>query len=484
MAKPAVFLDRDNTLIRNDGDLGDPDEVVLLPGAASAVASLRGLGFRIVVVTNQGGVARGKYGEADVDAVHQRMAEQVHAAANGARFDGFYYCPYHPQGSVPEYTCEHEDRKPQPGMLLRAAQDLDLDLSTSWMVGDQMRDVQAGAAAGARTVLLRDDADRLLEFEPANTPGVTADTPEPGQPAPAKPDLIATSLVEAVRLIAQQRHAVEATEPSADAAPVAGRKWDAAAVARLQQQARPRRQNDPPPAAPMTPQGTPEDAPEPRRSSEPAPAKPENASRFKPWTAPGNGEADTPIATTKFQRVLSRVREGAKDDPAHRAPTAPAETQARPSATAVADPPQSVGARPAPAKPGPRRVRRKKAAVPASDAPHDPASPETVSKPAVSPAPTSAPSETPSDPQNDPPTSARSERLLRSILQELRNQRGRTAGDVTTTRIAALALQAGAALCLAGALVMGANDLTLFARWMAVGLLLQLSVLALLGFER
>ena len=157
MRRPAVFLDRDNTIIHNDGDLGNPDEVRLIQGAGPAIASLCGLGYRVVVITNQGGVARGKYTEDDVHAVHARIEDLVREKANGARIDGFYFCPYHPEGKVSRYKMEHDDRKPKPGMLLRAAADLDLDLSQSWTVGDALRDVEAGAAAGTRTVLLQVD---------------------------------------------------------------------------------------------------------------------------------------------------------------------------------------------------------------------------------------------------------------------------------------------------------------------------------------
>jgi D-glycero-D-manno-heptose 1,7-bisphosphate phosphatase len=152
---PVVFLDRDNTLIANDGDLGDPAAVRLLPGVAAGLLRLKSSGFRIVVVTNQGGVARGNYGENDVERVHRRVAELVDAASGGERvIDRFYYCPYHPDGTVPEYRREHPWRKPQPGMLLQATEDLRLDLDRGWMVGDQPRDVLAGRAAGCRTVLV------------------------------------------------------------------------------------------------------------------------------------------------------------------------------------------------------------------------------------------------------------------------------------------------------------------------------------------
>jgi D-glycero-D-manno-heptose 1,7-bisphosphate phosphatase len=156
----AVFLDRDNTLIANDGDLGDPRKVVVREGVPAALRQLREAGYLLIVVTNQGGVARGKYSEQDVDAVHQRIAELVDAEAGyDGLIDRFYYCPYHPEGTVAEYRREHPWRKPQPGMLVQAARDLDLDLKQCWMIGDQARDVQAGAAAGCRTMLVSADAE-------------------------------------------------------------------------------------------------------------------------------------------------------------------------------------------------------------------------------------------------------------------------------------------------------------------------------------
>ncbi len=151
----AVFLDRDGTVIRNDGDLGDPDAVELLPGAADAMRRLRDAGYTLVVVTNQGGVARGKYDEAAVHATHARL-EQVLRERTGlpAVVDAFYFCPFHPEGTVERYRREHPWRKPAPGMLLQAAREHALELPASWMVGDQERDAQAGAAAGCRSILL------------------------------------------------------------------------------------------------------------------------------------------------------------------------------------------------------------------------------------------------------------------------------------------------------------------------------------------
>ena len=158
--QPAVFLDRDNTLILNDGDLGRPDDVRLVDGVADGLRTLRDEGFNLVVVTNQAGVARGKFTEEDVDAVHQRIATMIdeHAHRVGL-IDRFYYCPYHPEGSVPEYRRDHAWRKPHPGMILQAARDMDLELNRSWMVGDQERDIAAGRAAGCRTILVTRDAE-------------------------------------------------------------------------------------------------------------------------------------------------------------------------------------------------------------------------------------------------------------------------------------------------------------------------------------
>ncbi len=231
----AVFLDRDNTLIHNDGDLGDPEKVRLIQGVASAVASLSGLGYKVIVVTNQGGVARGKYSEQDVDLVHRRISELLEASTSGAKVDRYYYCPYHPQGTVSRYRKEHPNRKPAPGMLLEAAQEMGLDLSQSWMIGDQIRDIQAGKAAGTRTVLLRLDADRLKPFDPREYPGVIDESVDDGQEK-ASPDFYARNLVEAVRIVAQQRK--PETSETINRSGRSQRKWDAAAVAKLQQERR------------------------------------------------------------------------------------------------------------------------------------------------------------------------------------------------------------------------------------------------------
>jgi D,D-heptose 1,7-bisphosphate phosphatase len=154
MKKRAVFFDRDNTLIRNDGYLGDPGGVILMDGAAAAVARAHELGYFAVVVSNQSGVARGMFTEDNVRAVNERMDQLLLQADPRARIDRHEFCPFHPEAIVERYRRESELRKPRPGMILQAAAALNLDLAASWIIGDAVRDVLAGKAAGCRAILL------------------------------------------------------------------------------------------------------------------------------------------------------------------------------------------------------------------------------------------------------------------------------------------------------------------------------------------
>src|SRR4051812_5687869 len=158
MKRPAVFFDRDNTLIVSDGYLGDPAKVVLIPGAAAAVAKARELGYAVVVFSNQSGVARGMFSEEDVVAVNARTDELLAAENAGAIIDRHEFCPFHPDGTIDVYARESDRRKPKPGMILAAADKLALDLSRSWVIGDAGRDIEAGHAAGCRTILFTDPA--------------------------------------------------------------------------------------------------------------------------------------------------------------------------------------------------------------------------------------------------------------------------------------------------------------------------------------
>lgn len=154
-----VFLDRDDTLIAcNDlpappppaapGDLVDPALVRLLPGVLDGCRALRAAGHTLVVVSNQGSVARGGASIALVEAVNRRLDRLLRDDAGRALVASYYFCPFHPKGNVPEFTREHPWRKPGGGMLLAAAIDLGLTLTDAWMIGDASRDIEAGLAAG------------------------------------------------------------------------------------------------------------------------------------------------------------------------------------------------------------------------------------------------------------------------------------------------------------------------------------------------
>lgn len=161
---PAIFLDRDGTLVPDDANAGVPARTTLVEGIAPSLRRLRDAGFRLVVATNQGGVARGRFTEHDVDAVHERLSDLLDQQTGLKRtIERFYYCPFHPKGTVPEYTREHPWRKPKPGMLLQAAQDMELEVERSWLIGDSPRDVAAGRTAGLRTILVSRDKARIAD---------------------------------------------------------------------------------------------------------------------------------------------------------------------------------------------------------------------------------------------------------------------------------------------------------------------------------
>ncbi|MCE1203632.1 MAG: HAD family hydrolase [Holophagaceae bacterium] len=152
-ARPAIFLDRDGTLNEEVDFLCDPEQLVLVPGAAAAVARLNAKGIPVVVVTNQSGIGRGRYGWQDFAAVMSRMGTLL--ALEHARIDAVYASPHH-EHALGEYAVpDHPERKPNPGMLLRAAEEHGLDLARSWMVGDKAIDLEAGRRAGCQVALVR-----------------------------------------------------------------------------------------------------------------------------------------------------------------------------------------------------------------------------------------------------------------------------------------------------------------------------------------
>ena len=148
----AIFLDRDGTVLAEKGYVTTPDAVELLPGAAEAIRALKQAGWAVFVVSNQGCVAKGMISEDELAEINLRMLAML--GAEGAVLDGVYCCPHHPEGSVAEYAVDCDCRKPKAGLLLRAAQEHDVDLAESVMVGDTMRDLEAGRAAGVKLTAL------------------------------------------------------------------------------------------------------------------------------------------------------------------------------------------------------------------------------------------------------------------------------------------------------------------------------------------
>lgn len=151
--RPAVFLDRDGVLIEEKQYLCRVEDVEVLPGVYEGLKLLRDAGFALVIVTNQAGVARGYFSEEAVAAVHDHLKKIF--AEQSIAFDGIYYCPCHPDGVIPEYTCSSPMRKPEPGMLLTAAGELDLALGKSFLVGDKVSDLEAAERAGAMPLLVQ-----------------------------------------------------------------------------------------------------------------------------------------------------------------------------------------------------------------------------------------------------------------------------------------------------------------------------------------
>ena len=151
MQRPAVFFDRDGVINKDVGYAHRPDQIEWIAGAVSAVKSFNDAGHYVFVVTNQAGVARGYYGEADVQTLHQWMNDEL--AHHGAHVDAFMYCPHHPDGTVAKYARTSENRKPAPGMILDLLKSWPVVRERSFLVGDQETDIAAAAAAGVRGYL-------------------------------------------------------------------------------------------------------------------------------------------------------------------------------------------------------------------------------------------------------------------------------------------------------------------------------------------
>ncbi len=163
----AIFLDRDGTINRYVGFLRDIDEFELLPGVAEAIRMINNSGYLAIVATNQPVIARGEVTPDGLAEIHRKMETLL--GAEGAYLDAIYYCPHHPErgfeGERAEYKVECNCRKPKPGMLFQAARDFNIDLSQSWMVGDDKHDIGAGRAAGCKTVHISENAGNEFDAD-------------------------------------------------------------------------------------------------------------------------------------------------------------------------------------------------------------------------------------------------------------------------------------------------------------------------------
>jgi D,D-heptose 1,7-bisphosphate phosphatase len=164
----AVFLDKDGTLVDDLPYNVEPRRITLSPGAGAALRLLSRLDYRLFVVTNQAGIAFGRFCEAAMEPVADRLRDLLFREQ--LTLDGLYYCPHHPDGSVPAYALDCHCRKPMPGLLLKAAHEHGIDLRSSWMIGDILHDVEAGNRAGCRTVLLDNGNETEWRLGPRRIP--------------------------------------------------------------------------------------------------------------------------------------------------------------------------------------------------------------------------------------------------------------------------------------------------------------------------
>lgn len=184
--KRAVFIDRDGTISEEVGYINHPSRFRLFPYAADAIKHLHENGWLAILVTNQAGVARGYFSEEMIQIVHAAMTAELES--NGAKMDALYYCAHHPSVGEPPYRFDCDCRKPKPGLITRAAQDFDIDISESWMAGDRYSDIELARNAGLKSAFVLSGYG-LGEWEHQRD-GWTE-----------KPDLVAENLLEAVRVI-------------------------------------------------------------------------------------------------------------------------------------------------------------------------------------------------------------------------------------------------------------------------------------------
>ena len=151
----AAFLDRDGTIIKHVDYVYDCSQVKFIPRASEAIKLLNDNGFKVIIITNQPGVAKGYFTEETVKEINEHIQKSL--VKEGAHIDKFYYCPHHAEGTIAEYAKECDCRKPKPGMIEKAVRELGIDLKGSFVIGDRAIDVEAGERAGCRTILLADE---------------------------------------------------------------------------------------------------------------------------------------------------------------------------------------------------------------------------------------------------------------------------------------------------------------------------------------
>lgn len=201
MSSQAVFLDKDGTLIENVPYNIDPEGIRLTAGAVEGLRSLHQAGYQLIVISNQSGVAHGYFSEAALVTVEERLR---YLLTGEVPLAGFYYCPHHSDGTVPEYAITCNCRKPEPGLLYHAAQVHSVDLRCSWFVGDILNDVEAGRRAGCRTVLIDNGNETEWRLSPQRLP-----------------HHVVTNLAEAARIILAVD---QPTQPAGLASTIAG--WE------------------------------------------------------------------------------------------------------------------------------------------------------------------------------------------------------------------------------------------------------------------
>lgn len=160
----AIFLDKDGTLIENIPYNVNCNAIKLVPGVVSGLRKLQSHGYRFIIITNQSGLAKGYFTVQELEKVRQHLEGLFNK--QDIKLDGFYYCPHYSKGIIEEYSVECNCRKPKPGLLLKAAIDLSIDVSRSWFIGDSFSDVEAGNACGCKTILLRNKRSQQNSSKP------------------------------------------------------------------------------------------------------------------------------------------------------------------------------------------------------------------------------------------------------------------------------------------------------------------------------